>query len=492
MKNCSFRILSQLLLIIVFFSTLHCREKVIINLDKAVFLAIANDPDLKISRTGLKIRNKSFFYDLRKFLPNLTLGYSNNNSIALNQPDTRSSQLSLGAECLIFDGGKIVIDYIAKKYEIEFAKRELLENTENLIHETRKKYYSLLILEEKEKLLQDVLQIALEQEDTAEFEYKNGMISQLDYYDIKLSVKQIQIDTQKAVREKENALIEFKHLIGLDENEVSLISDFTYQYIDIRDKDIAYLQNIAITNRLDLAKSRFSVYRSRVGLASTILSFLPEVTTGVEFTLSDEQFPPRNKDWSLYFDIKIPLAYLPAKTRQYMGGNPHKKREDKGDNTSVSVAENLTYENDVAQARLDMVSNSVNHHELILNIKMEIKKLVEQYLETKTIYELKKMQNDYGKKKLDIMRYKLDLGEVKRVDLLDEEKSFSNNLISEKETLCELINLESELQEKLGSSKLDIKDILDREVESVIKIDKHSVEESSKENESTEELLFEE
>lgn len=466
MKIKGYKIVIFLLLLFAALFEVYCdqgEEKAVgISLEKSVFLAIANSPSLKISRADFKIRNKAFFYDIARFLPNLTMGFSNDNLVAQGKPDRRNSELSLGADCLVFDGGKIIINYVERKFELEFSKRELLSLTQTIIHDTRRQFFALLVLGEKEELMNQILEIALAQQKIAEFEYENGMISQLDYYDIQLRVNQIKVDTRQVRLDKENSLIEFQRHIGMDNAEIILESDFEYRFLDLYRDDISYLQTVAEGNRIDLAQSTYSVYRSRVGLVNNVLSFLPEVRAGVEFTLSDETFPPRDKGWSFYVDVKIPLAYVPVKGRSKIAGKSVNSEESNGTNTSVTPGKNITYENDIAQARLEVVKQTINHHEMLITMRMEIKKLVEQYVETKKMYELKRMQNDYGEKKLEIMRFKLETGDVNRAALLSEEQSYRNGLISEKTMLGELISIESRLQEKLGVNAVNIHDLLEK------------------------------
>ena len=65
--------------------------------------------------------------------------------------------------------------------------------------------------------------------------------------------------------------------------------------------------------------------------------------------------------------------------------------------------------------------------------------MIEDYVE-ENIYELKKSQNNIMRMKLDNM-IKADIGEIKRVDLLEEEMNYHNALIEESRMEFELMVL---------------------------------------------------
>lgn len=439
---------------------LFADEPVELDIEKAVFLSLANSKDIKISKATLVIQNKAFWYELRKFLPTLSMGYSNSNSVAFDAPDTRNTKLNMDMNVLVFDGGKLIFDYITKKTEMEFAKKELLIQMNKLMAEVRGQYYSLILLERKERAQDELLKIGLIQEEHADLELSMGMISELDYYDIKLRVKQIQIDVQKIKKDKKNALKDFKYGLGIEKFDVRLVEDTDYDFLDLTDDDIMPLQSLALANRIDLSQSIHSVYKNKVQYWYTILSFLPEVSTGFNFTLTDTEFPPRNQSWAINFNITIPLAYVPMKVTPGIGGQGQNVTRSSSSTTSADIAQNLTYENDIANARINLATSGIKHKELIREISNQVQKGVEDYIEMRKIYRLKLAQNDFAKKKLEIMRLKLELGEVSRVDLLEEEMKYNESLINEQKLLFEIITGETALQEAIGNYDMSLKTLI--------------------------------
>lgn len=431
-----------------------------LDLEKAIFFAISNNKDLKISKATINIQNKAFYYELRKFLPTLTMGFSFNDSVAFDAPDSHSTGLTLGANMLVFDGGKIIFDYMSKKVELEFSKKELLVKTNKLIQDTRNSYQSLLQIIEKEKIQAELLRIALIQEKHADLELETGAITEIDYYDIKLRVKQIEIDIEKLKRERDNAFDGFKYFLGLEQQEIVLEEEKTYEFISLSENDIQFLQNVALSNRLDLSQSYYSVMKSKVNYWYTVLGFIPEITSSVQLNLSGEEFPPRDKSWSVNFDIKIPLAYLPMDTSVGFGGEGQNIKRSKSNSTSSKVGQNITYENDIAQSKIALSSEAIKYEELLRKIKLEVKNSVENYMESVKVFKLKQEQNEFALKKLNIMRLKLELGEIKRIDLLEEEMNYNKELIVEKNMLYELKNSEIAIQGAIGNYNTDLGDLL--------------------------------
>ena len=97
-------IIKVLRLYFIFFCILHLcpesRKEQRLDLEKATFLALLNNKEIKLSHAELGIKNKYFWYEFRKFLPNLNFGFNNNQSVAVDSPDSRQSSLSMGAQFL--------------------------------------------------------------------------------------------------------------------------------------------------------------------------------------------------------------------------------------------------------------------------------------------------------------------------------------------------------------------------------------------------------
>ena len=459
MKLFKYKLILLYIIISINLIDLNSTEKMKLDINRAVIMAITRNTDLKISKETLKISNKAFFYDLRKFLPTLNMGISNSTSVALDSPDSRSTSLNLGMNILLFDSGKLIFDSIVKKTEMDIKKKELLLQINKIIMDTKNQYYSLLLLFEKEAQQSELLKIGLIQEEHAELELDLGAISEIDYYEIKLKVKQIQVDFENAKREKNIALREFKYNLGLEESYIDLEieKDIKYEFLNLTEEDTRFLQSIALANRLDVSQSIHSLTKSKVQFWYTVLSFAPEISTDINFALTDEEFPPRNKSWSITLNVKLPLAYFPINYSPSIGSSgANNEKRGKSESSKVDAIQNITYENDIAQSRIDVVSNGIKHKELIRQIKNEVNDAVEDYIDSLRIYKLKLEQNKLAQQKLNIMRLKLELGEVKRVDLLEEEMEYKESIIEEKDLLYQLSMKELQMQEILGLEKREI------------------------------------
>ena len=459
MKLFKYKLILLYIIISINLIDLNSTEKMKLDINRAVIMAITRNTDLKISKETLKISNKAFFYDLRKFLPTLNMGISNSTSVALDSPDSRSTSLNLGMNILLFDSGKLIFDSIVKKAEMDIKKKELLLQINKIIMDTKNQYYSLLLLFEKEAQQSELLKIGLIQEEHAELELDLGAISEIDYYEIKLKVKQIQVDFENAKREKNIALREFKYNLGLEESYIDLEieKDIKYEFLNLTEEDTRFLQSIALANRLDVSQSIHSLTKSKVQFWYTVLSFAPEISTDINFALTDEEFPPRNKSWSITLNVKLPLAYFPINYSPSIGSSgANNEKRGKSESSKVDAIQNITYENDIAQSRIDVVSNGIKHKELIRQIKNEVNDAVEDYIDSLRIYKLKLEQNKLAQQKLNIMRLKLELGEVKRVDLLEEEMEYKESIIEEKDLLYQLSMKELQMQEILGLEKREI------------------------------------
>lgn len=447
-------------------------DKMIINIDKAITLAVANDKELKISKATIKIEDKAFFYELRKFLPALSFGFSNTNQVAINGPDTRSTSLSMGLDLLIFDGGKLIFNTFMNRMNVELGKRELLLKINEIIMKTNNEYYTLILLLEKEKQQGDLLKIGLIQEQHSELEYAAGTISEIDYYDIGLKVKQIEIDVQEAIRERNDTLRDFKYRLGFENTEICVYMDINYDLLSLTNEDIQVLQKIALANRLDISKSYQTILNNKVNYAYSIASFLPNVNLGFIFSLTDEEFPPRRKSWGMNFTIDLPLPYLPLKVSPRIGGVPSNTERKLSDETGVKVGENITYENDIAKAKIKLTTDNIKHLELVREINNQVEKEANDYIDLLKIYKLKILQNTLALKKLNVMRIKLDIGEIRRVELLEEEMNYNKSIIEEKEILFQLIDKETTIKQVLGimGKEINLRDILQNDEENEVVI----------------------
>ena len=271
------------LILILIFPLSSYAEIMKISVEDAVRMALSNGLDVKNAEYEEKIKKLHRDTAWNIFIPNLDL------STSFSGPQFSMSNLlsnshwhlgfGISSNFLISasDVGKIKIAIL--NYEAFKVDREkVVQNTKLTVLKTYNKLIAFKNILEVLKSQLDNSRIKFEQ---ASITYNNGIISEIDYLDVKLKYSRSQSDLDQHIIEFERIKDKFKLLLGLD-----ITQDFeTIGELSDEILDVSLFDKITNFNEsLDLKKLNCSAQLMKAVLNSVWLNtFLPKFSFSVSY-----------------------------------------------------------------------------------------------------------------------------------------------------------------------------------------------------------------
>ncbi len=243
-----------------------------ISLDQAIELAVANNPNLKASRTQIdqnkaqeitaNLRpNPSFSVD-SQFLP-----IFNPSQFTTDTLDTLS-QFDLGLGYLFERGGKRKRRLQAARDATAVTRSQVSDAERTLTFNVAQQFINALLAKSNLDFATQDLEGFQQTVNISDERYRAGDISEADLLKIKLQLLTFQTDVAQARVAKAQALINLRQLLGYDSvpRDYDVAGDL--QYIPLT-SGLDDLQASALQNRPDLQAARLGVTaaQSQVGLA---------------------------------------------------------------------------------------------------------------------------------------------------------------------------------------------------------------------------------
>ena len=185
----------------------------------------------------------------------------------------------LSASQLLFDGGYIVA-LQATKLVSELSKQLTTRTKIEIATNVRKAYYSVLIGDERMKLMNaNVERIKKLSEDTKALN-ANGFVEKIDVDRITLAYNNLMLEKEKVQRFLDLSLNLLKFQMGMDQSATltltDKLSDITFQVLDVSAEKVDYKKRVEYSiltsqkraNELDLKRNRFGYYPTVVAYAA--------------------------------------------------------------------------------------------------------------------------------------------------------------------------------------------------------------------------------
>ncbi len=410
------------------FSENHLDERILtIDLEEAINLALGNSVELRYALFNQKIALANLRLGYRQFLPELSVGINQNDSVNYNQLDTHTKQLSLGIQQLIFDAGRLSASMDNQKNQIHLESLNMELSREELVFSIISLYIDIINFRQRKAIQQETYNTALIQYEIAKEELNLGVITELDYLDIDLSFKNLEIELEKTEQEERLLLFKFARALGYDpEAQIPIPTGYINpEYIGfITEYNSEYWLGLAREQSVEFISRRFQIASLNDVLQKSRFSWLPAVSAKFTFTLSGDEYPLTEPGFSIGLNFSFAIPTFPVTAGTTIGKRNPEERS-RGYSISGDVADNLQdiYSIRVAKLNLAKASNELvdfetdfrfNIQESLINL--ENHKQMLNLLFDKLLIE---------EKRVEIQRLKLDLGEIQRIDYLKSEIKLS-------------------------------------------------------------------
>jgi outer membrane protein TolC len=422
------------------------------DLSTAISLALKNSRALTDSRLQQQVARAVHRLACRQFLPSLEVGISRDDSVVYGSPDTRSRRLSLGMQQLLYDGGRTRASLKRRDREIALAGLNLEMESEELIFSVITVYTEILEFRQKKKIRQDSYQSALLQQQIAAEELRLGALTELEFLDFTVRLKDLELDLEETEQEERLLGFRFGRLLGLKADIPPPIPagrlNPDYNGFLSEQDDRVWLDS-ALQRNADLRRAAFRLREQNELLRQAACSWLPDVRGSFTAFAGGREYPLTEPGFEAGVELSFRLPVLPLRAAAEVGRTSPGERSLAA-SASAGVLEDLEELYSKKLARLQVNRAAGDFEELRTEIDFKIRELLFNIKSGKKRLQLLRDRLESGDRQRVLQKLKLELGEIKRIDFLDAELELAKRRIDLVDATVALYNYEVTLLRLCG------------------------------------------
>lgn len=419
--------------------------------DEAVERALASSPSLRYAEAVQAAKEASFALGIRAFFPELSVGYDDSTSIAMDAPDTRSKSLSLTLTQPLFDGGIASRERAMARLELALSRNDIARQSRELERSVRSLFNAILVGQKKRDILAETIAMAIESLDIMRAEQRLGVSTELDAVEAEVEKLELELDLEKAEQEISDSLYQLKKALSLDfDARVELVGELPVarEILHISGEGEALLP-LAAAASSELGAQDAAVRKARIALRSARSAFIPTIELEFAATVSGSDFPLSDPSLSgkLLFTFSAPE--MPT---SYSGSASSAPFRNYGGATSLAAAplKSISGWIDRRSAKLSLDAEARKKEEMLEDLRFTIRQRLEQYATLERQFALTSKRLSVQRQKSDILEKRLSLGEVKRIDRLKGAIDAAETEIELGESSLALLEAERDWEELLG------------------------------------------
>lgn len=400
------------------------KEILLLGLNESVSIAVKNNFDLLEIRATEGIYSYSIIESLRDFFPSLTFSYMQTDEVRQRSPDSRVSRLTAEAQMILYDGGRRGLNHDMAKLNAIAARNDYRIALNRLVVSIREQYLNLLRLKSTVEIYNSTLTRAYMQRDFIKKEYELGDATSLAVMEIEAKVKEVELKLKEANDAYETTLMEYRLALRINRHtRLSIAGDINRDFtlIPVLDIDPEELIVKAIRTRKEVETS---IVKGEISIKNHEINksyYLPNLSLGFNYTLSDEGFPPREKGWGVNF--KVTSRFF---GNRFSGGAGYNE-EGNGNsralsrNGSIDVLNDMGYKRSILESKIEM-ARALDEKKMVRErIGLEVASACLAMKNSWDMIEISTQQLRLYDSLLEIERLKADMGDTRRYDLLEKE-----------------------------------------------------------------------
>jgi len=218
-----------LLIIMLLILPLARGQDISLTLPEAIYIALRENPQVLLKENELKKAKKKIAEAKSALLPSLNLSFSFSETQGYYSKDTQQQNASLGLKQTLYSGGKIINTIRLNEDNFEITQAILDKTKIELIFNTAKAFYSLLLAEELAQLNNEILKNTTSHLEAINVRYQNGQASSLEVENIKKNQKKAEENYENSLNQIQELKSLIKNLLHLNEEvNISASGEFTY------------------------------------------------------------------------------------------------------------------------------------------------------------------------------------------------------------------------------------------------------------------------
>lgn len=445
-----------IIILFILISNLFCEEQnnvLKLNIDDAISLSLQRNLGVKMENLNFHEKNWALATSWNRFVPSVKMSASLstvNKSVLDNAFDDIKDQykesginlsdsevydsdewenvkkgsvsarlgvsLDLNAK-MIFEVRNTALDWQLGKISLDIAKKALERNI-------KKSYYNLKLLNESIIIKEKSHQSAKNRYDITNRKYQNRIINEIENLNAEFSYEKIKPQLIEIKNNFEDAMLEFKQMLGIKENvEIELISEMDNMDMILFDEENIYLTDL--NNNLDVKKANGEMKLEK----NNRNIYISELTPSLSFSFSKETayqhsdpfgedsdwFSDVNEDWkeksgSFTFTISIPLSSFSPFSKEQMNILNSTYEIEKKKLVLEQTKLNKELEIKKTIRKINKNIELLKSLELNVTITEKVYNLAERSFRegAKTLLEVEDAEENMNNAKLDLLKAKYD------------------------------------------------------------------------------------
>lgn len=426
-----------------------------LSLEECYDLAFKESKELYSARTELQIYNQAAALQLRKYFPQLSFNYSNQDSVLFAGNDSTNIRAGIGLKQLIFDGGQGGIQDESLKIESRIKKRQLGIMERELANTVWKTYFQYIFLLQKYEIQSELLTLSNQQQLISKKKYELGSITEMQMLESEIQLNNQSLSIAETELEISKLDFQFRRLTGLEDENFLLGDSILPSYTGIQIPDnydlIREIINYAKLHNQDLQKMRIQIKLTKKQMEMS--GILPHISIEGRASMSGSQWPLQHPEYSVQLHVQFPHKAFPL---QLSGGITEKAGASFGTNSGASVSpfQDLQFLTDSQSAELQLKNLEFQYKESIADIEHIVRSGLHTLKQLRRKIELTKQTLSIQKQQLTISAYQWEKGLITHAEYMKTQMEYQNNTIGLLEAIFQLMQQERQLASTIGIESL--------------------------------------
>ncbi len=364
---------SGIVLILIFLQLHLVAETNSLSLEECIQYAWENSTD--IVRADNSVESKQSIYKQSKaaLLPNLTFNISQSQSYAQNYDDVSTEWVSdnnsttgfnLSSSMTLYNGAKLLNSIRQKKTELSASEFEITTEKELLSLQVLTAYINVLLAEEQIENYENQLKTMEKQVEYAEAKKSSGVISNVDYLNIKSQLaadKASLISAKSQLRVNQVSLMQMMNMPIQD--TLNIVSPEMNNLLRSSELSSEEIFNAALDIRPEIKTAELNLKSSELNLKIAKADYLPSLKLSGNLSTS-------------YYNDLADLGFQEQFENQ--------KKASLALSLSIPIFQNKQVSNQVKQAKISARNSELD----LLDIKNDLRKNIEQAYTDASVAEM--------------------------------------------------------------------------------------------------------
>ncbi|MDR0878228.1 MAG: TolC family protein [Treponema sp.] len=269
----------------------------------AADLAVAASDELHGEYAMKAIREGAWVLGLRAYLPKISLAVSEDDRLAEISADSFLKNYSINADQLLWDGGRTAMSRRLEKMDLTLAGARLERMAQDIAESAVASYRNVLSARAVVGIREAALVSLSEQRRILEQETDLGLALPIDLAEAELTLSLARLELLSLRIDLAEAERQFAEILKLD--EMPLLAE----QVDINRETFlpspAAARSLAVFRNPDLTEARFAVIQKEGELKYASRSWIPTLRLTGSFGLNGQRYPLTRQNWSVGLSVEF-------------------------------------------------------------------------------------------------------------------------------------------------------------------------------------------